>query len=75
MVGNNNYCSKNKNNLIKIKIIENNYCSICPEELELGKKSSYVRFLDFDIKIKDIKFQIGLFYKRLIFFCYYQNAS
>ena len=46
---------------------ENNYQHIYPEELELGKENSNnldASFLDLDIKVKDGKFQVGLFDKR-----------
>ena len=42
------------------------YCNIYPEELELGKENidkHRASFLDLDIKIRDGKFQVGLFGK------------
>ena len=46
---------------------ESNYSNIYPEELPLGKKNTdkpETSFLDLNIKIKDGKFQFGLFDKR-----------
>ena len=46
---------------------ESNYSNICPEELQLGKENTdkdEVSFLDLNIKIKDGRFNFGLFDKR-----------
>ena len=46
---------------------ESNYSNIYPEELQLGKENTdkhKASFLDLNIKIKDGKFQFGLFDKR-----------
>ena len=46
---------------------ESNYSNIYPEELQLGKENTdkhQTSFLDLTIKIKDGKFQFGLFDKR-----------
>ena len=46
---------------------ESNYSNIYPEELQLGKENTdkhEASFLDLNIKIKDGKFQFGLFNKR-----------
>ena len=46
---------------------EINYCSIYSEKASLDKENidrDKARFLDLDIKIRDRKFQIGLFDKR-----------
>ena len=56
---------------------ESNYSNIYPQELQLGKGNTDKRetsFLDLNIKIKDRKFQFGLFDKRFISFFYCQNA-
>ena len=46
---------------------ESNYSNIYPEELQLGKENTdkhETSFLDLNIKIKDGKFQFGLFDER-----------
>ena len=46
---------------------ESNYSNIYPEELQLGKENTdkhETNFLDLNIKIKDGKFQFGLFDER-----------
>ena len=56
---------------------ESNYSNIYPQELQLGKGNTDKRetsFLDLNIKIKDRKFQFGLFDKSFISFFYCQNA-
>ena len=57
----------NLNSINDIGEFESNYSNIYPEELQSGKENTdkhETSFLDLNIKIKDGKFQFGLFDKR-----------